>query len=100
MIVEISRFVDEDPPGFVECTLIDAQGNRHAFVEKLPVVTCANLWAASRYPQPGVIRCRIEARWQDERGRAVVQVSTELPDHVESTSGQSSFVVLTAQVRE
>jgi hypothetical protein len=99
LTIVISRFVDEHQPGFVECELVDAQGERHLFIEKGPIVTEANLWASSTYPQPGSIACEVEAEWEDETGRALARVSTEQPFHVESQSGQSVFVVLAEQVR-
>ena len=96
--VVISRFVDEHEPGFVECTFDDAQGDRHCFVEKVPIVSAENLWSDSAYPKPGAIRCRVEAEWDDARGRTLARVSTEHPDGVESTSGLTKFVVLASQV--
>jgi hypothetical protein len=100
LAVEITRFVDPYQPGFVECMFLDAQGCRHLFMEKLPIVTRADLWSSSAYPQPGAIPCEVEAEWLGEQGRAVVRVTTERPFHVESTSGQSSFVVLSVQVQQ
>jgi hypothetical protein len=50
--VQISRFVDEHQPGFVECILMDALGESHLFVEKVPVVSTDDLWSTSSYPQP------------------------------------------------
>jgi len=98
LTVEISRFVDEHFPGFVECTLIDAAGTRHTIVDKVPIVTLANLSSTSSYPQPGAVRGEVEARW-DGGGRAFVQFSTARPDGVESTSGLSTFVVFAEQVQ-
>src|SRR4051794_26592356 len=94
--VEISRFVDDWQPGFVECTLLDAQSERHLFVDKVPIFTTERLDASSRYPQPGFIPCRIEAEWRDEQGRSLIRISTGMT--IDSTAGQSSFVVLASQV--
>jgi len=96
--ITISRFVDEHLPGFVECELIDAQGERHTFLEKVPIVTRETLWSSSSYPRSGSIPCLVEENWQDESGQLVVSVSTELPFHVESVAGQSNFVVLASDV--
>lgn len=94
----ISRFVDEHQPGFVECELLDAGGELHLFVEKVPVVTQVDLWSSSSYPQPGAVPCLVEAEWKDEQGRPLARVSTEHPFHAESTTGKSGFVVLASQV--
>jgi hypothetical protein len=98
LAVEISRFVDESNPGFVECLLVDALGHSHLFVEKVPVVTTEDLWSTSTYPRPGVIACEVEAEWKDGEGQSLARVSTELPWHVESTVGQTQFVVLASQL--
>jgi len=100
VLVEISRFVDEHFPGFVECTLVDARGERHRFVEKAPVVSTANLTPASRYPQRGSIQCRIDSEWQDGQLGALVRVSTAEPFHIESAAGDSEFVVLASQLQQ
>lgn len=96
--VQIERFVDEHQPGFVECRLVDADGRSHQFIEKLPIVTSANLWSDSSYPQAGTIACEIESESIDAAGRRLVQVSTERPWSVESTEGISRFLVLSSQV--
>ena len=96
--VTISRFVDEHQPGFVECVLVDALGESHLFVEKVPIVTLESLIATSSYPCIGAIDCEIQAIWLDETGRSVARVSTELPWGVESTGGSTQFVVLSSQL--
>ena len=97
--VEISRFVDDSFPGFVECALVDALGARHVFVEKSPIVSSEALLSTSEYPRPGAIPCEVQEEWQDLGGRSLVKVTTERPCGVESISGQSRFVVLSSTVR-
>src|ERR1700722_2651927 len=48
------NIVDEWQPGFVECSLRDAQGRTWKSIEKVPVVTTEALWSDSEYPRPGV----------------------------------------------
>jgi len=96
--VELTAFVDEHQPGFVRCHLIDANGQRHEFVDKLPVFTDLDLEASSTFPQPGSIRCTVLGRLQDGSGRDLIRISTGQPDRVESTQGQTEFVVPRAQV--
>jgi len=98
LAVRITRFVDDYPPGFVECSLLDAQGRLHLFVEKAPVVSTENLWSDSVYPRDGTIDCEVQAEWVDEAGRRLVRVDTERPWVVESTDGLTQFVVLASQV--
>ena len=98
LAVQISRFVDEHQPGFVECVLVDADGTTHLFVEKVPIVSRLDLRADSGYPCAGAIDCELETECQDDVGRVLVRVNTDLPWHVESTTGESRFVVLTSQI--
>ena len=112
LLVEIVEWVDDYQPGIVRCSLVDAFGKRHEFVEKAPVVSVEHLRRTDRYPRPGGIRCTITDRYPrpggirctiidkqlDQRGTGLIRVSTESPDGVESVENLSEFVVLTAQV--
>jgi Na+-transporting NADH:ubiquinone oxidoreductase subunit NqrC len=93
LVVEISRFVDEHFPGFVECLLIDANGQSHIFIEKAPVVSAENLGTTSNYPCPGTIKCEIDAKLKNNAGLSIVRVNT-----IESTTGQTQFLVLPSQL--
>ena len=96
--IEIVNFVDDHFPGFVECRLVDAQGQVHMFSEKVPVVSTEHLRKDSKYPCPGAIRCEIGSEYIDHAGRFLARINTERPDGVESTSGETQFVVLSSQV--
>jgi|SRR5579859_3632434 len=98
LAVEIVRWVKDYQPGIVACELVDADGRRHTFIEKLPIVTAEWLDAASPYPQPGTIQCEVLARWQDTCGREQVRISTERPYAIESAEGLSVFIVLATQL--
>ena len=91
--IQISRFVDDRQPGFVECVLVDAFGKAHVFIEKVPVVTTENLLPTSTYPTAGTLDCEIVAEWTDDSGRALMRIDTERPWGVESTEGLTEFVV-------
>jgi hypothetical protein len=97
--VQITRYVDDHFPGFVECVLVDALGATHTFVEKVPVVTTESLTAASTYPCNGEIECEVSREWQDASGLAFSIVRTESPWGLESTSGATEFTVLSSQLR-
>ena len=88
----MSRVIDELFPGWVECSFIDAHGIQHLFHEKKPIVSNENLFSTSQYPRSAAIRCETLAQWQDAAGRSLVQVTTERPDGIETTSVQSRFV--------
>ena len=92
--VEISRYIDNSFPGWVECYFIDAWGIKHEFREKIPVVTSKDLDKDSIYPQEGVIACEIVKYWTDTEGRELVTISTYKPWGCETLKGQTSFEVL------
>lgn len=87
--VEIVRWVDDCQPGIVECVLVDVHGHRWRFIEKLPIVTVADLDASSSYPQSGSIACQVV----EIRGE-VARIDTTKPWGVESVDGVSQFEVL------
>ncbi|MFG6487215.1 hypothetical protein ACG04R_11085 [Roseateles sp. BYS78W] len=96
--IQITRFVDEHQPGFVECVLVDASGKSHVFVEKAPVVSSENLWSTSSYPRRGSIACEVVADCSGENGQALARVNTERPWGIESTEGLTEFVVPASEV--
>jgi len=98
LVVRIEQIVDDHFPQFVGCSLIDADGVRHEFVEKVPVVSKSEFRAESHFPQPGYIDCTIEDEWRDDKGRDVIRVNTEKPWSIESVVGVSKFVVFKEQV--
>jgi DNA-binding CsgD family transcriptional regulator len=98
--IQITGYVDDHFPGFVSCELNDAHQRKWQFVEKVPVVTRANLTSRSTYPQAGHIRCRVLSRSVGEGGRAITRIDTASPDGVESTDGNTVFDVFSEQVVE
>jgi hypothetical protein len=99
LAVDIVRFVSDEPqPGVVACEVWDAKGRKHAFIDKVPGFTAEVLDASSGYPQRGGIRCKKMATWRDENGRDVVRISTEFPDHIESSEGVLEFDVFANQL--
>lgn len=98
--VQITRYVDDHFPGFVECVLVDAHGVSHTFVEKVPTVIADSLSAASTYPCNGEIECEVCREWQDEKGLLLAVVSTERPWNIESTNGLGEFTVLSSQLKD
>ena len=77
-------------PPWVQCSFRDAWGRKHTIHEKLPVVM-ANASAAIKLPATGSIACRLLRRWQDNRGRQLVTITTREPWDIESTQGLCEF---------
>ena len=98
--VNISRYADAAQPGWVECTLVDALGYEHVFVEKVPVVTKVHLDAAGSLPQAGLIACIVVGSSQREDGRQLVRIDTQTLWGIESTAGRTQFDVLSEQLYE
>ena len=95
--VDITGFVDDGQPGWVECKLIDAQGQEHYFIEKVPVVSLEDLEASSSYPRVGLIACEvIDRKFVD--GREIAIVNTERPWAIGSVEGQVEFSVYSDQL--
>jgi len=98
LVVQIERVVDDHFPVWVGCVLTDADGVRHEFVEKEPVISTGERMSGSHYPHPGHIGCVIEEEWVDELGRSLVRVSTEKPWSIESVAGKTKFTVFKEQI--
>jgi hypothetical protein len=98
--VHITRFVDASFPGFVECMLTDAVGTIWTFVEKVPMVTNADLDSDSSYPQPAIIACKVMGRRCGPDGSELVSVDTSYPWGIASTTGETRFEVRPEQVTE
>lgn len=98
LLVQIERVVDDHFPIWVACVLTDADGVRHEFVEKGPVVSTGELMSESHYPHLGHIGCVIEEEWVDKLGRSLVRVSTEKPWSIESVAGETRFTVLKERI--
>lgn len=97
--VEITRFLDESWPGYVECRLVDCAGEEWFFYEKVPVVAADGIHPNSKFPLPGFIACRVVEKSLQADGRDVVRIDTEIPWHIESTDGKTHFDVFADQLR-
>jgi len=96
--VTITRWVQDTQPGVVAFQLVDAHGVAHEFIEKTSVVDSEPLDPAVAHPQPGAIECTLVAHTIDSGGAPLITVSTEKPWHIESTAGQTLFVVRPEQL--
>jgi hypothetical protein len=90
--VKVVKLIDDDFPGWVECQLIDVMGQSHVFRDKIPIFS-AELSVDSTLPHTGIIRCRV-LETNDDR----IIIDTDMPDGVESISGQTRFSVAPTEV--
>jgi len=101
MIVEITKIIDDDCwPAVVECKFSDAYGKEHTINEKFPIVTSEIITPNSTFPQKGMVRCSLLKKIIDKDVGLIIEVSTEIPDYVESLDGLSKFNLFTEQVVE
>lgn len=98
--VQITRFISDDQPGFVECRFRDAWNREHVVHDKVPVVTLEDLDASSVYPREGFVGCEIVKEWKDDSGRSLVTVSTEKPWAIDTVEGCFDFDLPSEQVIE
>jgi|SRR5215470_12338190 len=96
--VDIVGFVDESFPGFVRCAFSDADGNRHTFIEKIPVVTTQDLWNDSIYPQQGSVPCERVECLKGEAERGLVHVTLDVGDSMDQPGYSEQFKVRETQL--
>lgn len=48
--VEITRFISNDQPGWIECKFKDAWNEEHVVEEKVPVITTLDIGEQSIFP--------------------------------------------------
>jgi hypothetical protein len=95
--VDIVGFVDESFPGLVRCAFVDANGNRHTFIEKIPVVTFEDLWSDSVYPQNGTVPCLKVESLKSDTARRLARVTID-PLDSPADSDYSEFIVCESQL--
>jgi hypothetical protein len=98
--INITSFISDDQPGFVECKFIDAWNKEHTVHDKVPIVTEKDLDANSDYPQDGVIACEVIKQWVDKDNRTIFTVTTEKPWAVDTIEGLTDFDILEEQLTE
>ena len=95
--VQITRWLSDEFPGFVECRFTDAEGVEHVVHEKVPVVTRDDVSKATAFPVEGAIACEVSGSRFEDGGR-MLSVTTVRPWNVETTVGVSRFDVRPGQL--
>ena len=96
--VEITNIVMYYQPDFYECRFLDARGNMHIVVEKLPVISMLD--QVDQLPADGVLGCEILSSETDQDGRTIFRVTTEKPWYIESITGTMVFEVWEEQLTD
>jgi hypothetical protein len=97
--IEISRFVEDGQPNVVECRFLDAYGQEHFIIEKVPVISAEDLGPGDTYPRAEVIACTVIQK-KGERDLEIVEIDTRRPWGIESVEGESLFDVRSNQLIE
>jgi hypothetical protein len=97
--IQITRFIDDSQPGWVECNFFDAHGKQHIIQEKIPIISNEYLNQNSEYPREGVVACEIIKEWEDKNGRKICSVRSILWG-VETIDGSTEFDLLEEQITE
>jgi len=98
--IQIDRVTDRSFPGWVECSFQDADGKTQSFEEKISVVSNGKPMDGTALPVSGHVDCECQAVWTDDRGRNLARIDIARPWGVQSTTGQTQFVVLASQLYE
>jgi hypothetical protein len=96
--VDIVAFVDESFPEFVRCAFADANGKRHTFIEKIPVVTTEDLWSDSIYPQQGTVPCEKVESSVGGPARGLARVTIGVGDSMDLPGYSEQFIVRESQL--
>lgn len=98
--ISILALEDDSVPGLVECELVDAAGQGHRIIEKVPVITRRDVGPESAFPIPEVLACEVLSVRMADDGRSLSRIDTSRPWGVESSAGVSVFEVLSAVLVE
>lgn len=96
--IQITNYISNDFPGFVECKFKDAWGKEHTIHEKLPVISLKNLDEKSNYPVKDSIACEIIKEWKDQDNRLILSITTNKPWGIETVEELTEFDILTEQL--
>ena len=96
---QLTRWVSDDFPGVVECRFSDRFGREWTIIEKLPVLSNADMRSDSQFPQPVLIPCEVLARRQNGAGREIADITTATPWAIEATDGTTSFQLYAEQLQ-
>lgn len=89
---EVVRWLSDEPqPGWVEASMVDAQGRRWSFFDKPAIFSDEGIGQSSEFPLPGMIRCEIVSANQGDGCVEVLEI--RLHDGVESAEGSTRFIV-------
>src|SRR6187455_3752706 len=91
----VTRLMDEAFPGWVELRFLDAVGNQHVIVEKVPVVLAGDFDEAG-LPMAVALPCVVVCTRVDPVLGQVAEVDTSKPYGIESVDGRTQFEVLFA----
>ncbi len=95
------RWLSGEPqPGLVEVMMTDASGRQWTFVDKWPIFSAQTLTDQTQYPVGVLIDCELTDEDVGGIDQNLVLISTEKPWGVQTTEGQTEFVIRRDQLNE
>ena len=91
------EFTGKAKSGLVKCELIDCKGKKWSFQSKPAMFTKKEINAETKFPQIGMLPCKIEAKRLDNKGKLVLLINTARWK-VESVECGGYFEVYDSQV--
>ncbi len=89
--VDIVKIIDASTyPTIIEFELIDTNGKKHCFIDKLPIVSNSN---NLELPQSGYMKCSVLL----QKDQTFI-IDTQLPNDIESTDGKFQFEVEASKI--
>lgn len=86
------RWVSDDQPGWIEVGLVDADGQEHRIIDKVPVLTSRSITAESAFPA----ELWLKADAGEVNGE---RVEVTFDSAVETTDGRAGAPMRTADVK-
>jgi len=98
--IQITKFISNHQPGFVECKFMDAWDKEQIIEEKIPVVSNIDLNANSIYPQDSFIACILVREWTNNKGQKLKRINTAEIWGIMTINGDFEFDVFDEQLFE
>jgi len=95
--ITMLEFIDEAKSGLVKCELIDCKEKKWSFQGKPAMFTKEEINAETKFPQTGLLPCKIETKRLDSKGKLILLINSARWK-VDTIEGGGYFEVYDSQV--
>ena len=74
--ITMLEFIDKDQSGLVNCELIDCKEKKWSFQGKPAMFTKEKINTETKFPQTGMLPCKIETKRLDSNGKLILLINT------------------------